>query len=215
VSSRSGSPNIYSQAADGSGTVDRVTTSTSQQALGSFAPDGRSLVFQEISARTAVMLLRFEPAPHVEPLLQTAFASVAADLSPDGRWIAYYSNESGQNEVFVRPFPKVDAARFQISAGGGSRPAWSKDGKELFYFDATTAMMAAPVQTKPTFSAGKPTKLFDGPWYNVQATRPYDVSRDGQKFLMIKNASDPSSTPPTMTVILNWLEELKARVPTK
>src|SRR5207247_2190517 len=106
------------------------------------------------------------------------------------------------------------------SAGGGSRPAWSKNGSELFYLAVpSTAMMAVPVQTTPTFSAGNATKLFDGPWSVVQAGRTYDVSRDGKRFLNIKDntlldARSPSqTTSPTITVVLNWAEELNARLP--
>ena len=118
--------------------------------------------------------------------------------------------------MYVRPFPNVSAGRWQISAAGGSRPAWSKTGKELFYLDATTAMMAVPVQTGTTFSAGTPVQLFPGPWYSVQSVRPYDVAHDG-KFLMIKNpgSDDPRLMSPTITVVAGWTDELKTRVPAK
>ena len=134
----------------------------------------------------------------------------AGEISPDGRWLAYHSNESGRNEVYVRPFPNVDGGRWQISTGGGSRPAWSGNGRELFYFGPNTAMMVVAVQTTPTFSTGNPSKLFDGPWFAQQGGRTYDVSRDGQRFLMIKDATLSTTTGnqpaalPTITVVLNW-----------
>jgi len=217
VSNRSGSMNVHSQPATGTGTADRLITTAGQQALGSFSPDGRSLVFQESGgATTDLMVLRFDPRPHAEPLLRTPFNEASPDVSPDGKWLAYYSNESGGGEVYVRPFPKVDGGRWQISTAGGSRPAWSKDGKELFYLDSTAAMMAVPVQAGDTFTAGNPVKLFDGPWYSQQPTRPYDITRDG-RFLMIKSprSEDLRQVSPTMTVVVNWTEELKTRVPTK
>jgi eukaryotic-like serine/threonine-protein kinase len=182
TSSRSGPPNIYSQPADGTGTTDRLSID--------------------------LMLLRFDPKPQAEPLLQTPSFEGAGEVSPDGR-----SNESGRNEVYVRPFPKVEGGRWPISIAGGSRPAWARNGKELFYLDGTTAMMAVPIQTAPVFIAGTPTKLFDGLWYMVQTTRPYDVSHDGQKFLMIRNAEAANLAAPTMTVVLNWTEELRRLVP--
>jgi serine/threonine-protein kinase len=216
TSARSGPPNIYSQRADGTGVADRLTTSASIQGLGSFSPDGRLLVFHEGNTLNQgdVMVLRLDPRPHVEPLLQTSFSEGAGEVSPDGRYIAYHSNESGRDEVYVRPFPMVEGGgRWTISNAGGSRPAWSRDGKELFYFDATRAMMMVPIQATPTFSAGTPTKLFDGPWYAVATTRPYDVSRDGQRFLMIRDTDGANSGPATMTVVVNWFEELKRLVP--
>jgi serine/threonine protein kinase/Tol biopolymer transport system component len=222
TSNRAGSSNIYSQAADGSGAADRLTTSANEQRLGSFLPDGRSLVFDQTGGPTAtdLMVLRFDPKPHVDALLQTPFVEASGTVSPDGRWIAYYGNEneSGRSQVYVRPFPKVDSARSQISTARGSRPAWSRDGHELFYLDGSTAMMAVPVQTEGgVFHAGNASKLFDGPWYAVSSTRPYDVTRDGKRFLMIGNpgTDDPRLVYPTMTVVVNWIEELKQRVPTR
>ena len=211
-----GPPNIYSQRADGTGMAERLTTSGNIQGLGSFSPDGRLLVFHEGNATTQgdLMILRLDPKPHVDPLLQTPLFEGAGEVSPDGRYIAYHSNESGRNEVYVRPFPMVEGGgRWTISNAGGSRPAWSRDGKELFYLDGTTAMMAVPIETAPAFSAGTPTKLFDGPWYVVSTTRPYDVSRDGKRFLMIRNADGSSSLPATVAVVVNWFEELKRLVP--
>jgi serine/threonine-protein kinase len=212
-----GPPNIYSQRADGSGMAERLTTSPNIQGLGSFSPDGQALVFHEGNATTQgdLMMLRLDPTPRVEPLLQTPlFFEGAGEVSPDGRYIAYHSNESGRNEVYVRPFPIVEGGgRWTISNAGGSRPAWSRDAKELFYLDGTTAMMAVRIQTAPAFSAETPTKLFDGPWYVVSTTRPYDVSRDGKRFLMIRNADGSSSGPATIAVVVNWFEELKRLVP--
>jgi serine/threonine-protein kinase len=258
ASSQAGGPglsavtNLLWRAADGTGTVERLTTSPNPQLPHSFSPDGKSLLFQELNPKTNndLMLLRLDGTPRTEPpsqrsgepgpaaqgfggpgptsasgstasdvrpLIQTTFSDTAGEISPDGRWLAYYSNESGRNEVYVRPFPNVDSGRWQISTGGGSRPAWAKNGRELFYFAPNTAMMAVAVRTTPSFSAGNPTKLFDGPWSVTQSGRTYDVSRDGQRFLLIKDAtaSNQPSALPTITVVLNWQEELKQRVPIK
>jgi eukaryotic-like serine/threonine-protein kinase len=183
----------------------------------SFSPDGKALIFTEVNSKTGtdLMQLRLDGAPKAEPLIQTPFLEAAADISPDGRWIAYQSNESGRPEVYVRPFPKVDGGRVQISTGGGSKPAWSRNGRELYFLAPNTAMMVVPVQTSPTFTPGNASKLFDGPWFATTAARTYDVSPDGQRFLMIKDATADSTLALPINVVVHWTEELKARVPSK
>jgi serine/threonine-protein kinase len=153
------------------------------------------------------------PSRQAEPLVQTTFAEENGELSPDGHWLAYQSNEPGRNEIYVRPFPNVDAGHWTISIGGGTRPLWARSGTELFYLDGAGAMTRVPIQTAPTFSAGTPTKLFDTRYYAGDTGRTYDVSSDGQRFLMIKATGADQA--PTMVVVLNWLEELKAKLPAK
>ena len=111
----------------------------------------------------------------------------------------------------------ADSGHWLISTIGGTKPVWARSGKELFYLDGAGAVTAVPVHTTPTFSVGNPTKLFDARYFAAGNGRTYDVSRDGQKFLMIKDnaGGDPTSPPTSMVVVLNWTEELKARVPTK
>jgi hypothetical protein len=131
-------------------------------------------------------------------------------------------DEQEEGSEHVRPFPKVDEGRSQVSQGGGTRPLWSRNGRELFYLDGDGFLTAVPVQvTSTTFSPGKPIRLVDRR-YNAGSTprglnlRGYDAAKDGQRFLMIKDAeaSQPStSTPASIIVVLNWFEELKRRVP--
>jgi len=153
-----------------------------------------------------------------EALIQTTFIEWLAEISPDGRWLAYATNESGQFEIHVRPFPNVNDGRWPISTGGGTKPVWSRNGRELFYLDGTNNLMSVPVQTTgPAFTAGNPVKLLDGRYYvGAPPNRAYDVSPDGQRFLMIKDSatSDPTqnAAPPSLVVVLNWFEELKTRV---
>jgi serine/threonine-protein kinase len=117
--------------------------------------------------------------------------------------------------VYVRPFPNVSAGKWQISTRGGLKPAWSRTGREVFYVDGTNALMSVPVQTTPTFSAATPVKVFDAKFYNGGPGRTFDVSRDGQKFLMVKEpqVDQTTSTASSMVLVVNWLEELKARLP--
>jgi hypothetical protein len=116
----------------------------------------------------------------------------------------------------VRPFPQVDSGRWQISTEGGTRPAWARSSRELFYLDASNPLTAVPVQTSgSTFRAGKPAKVFDAKYSMPFPPRHYDVSPDGQRFLMLKDSApgDPNATPAGMVVVLNWTEELKRLVP--
>jgi serine/threonine-protein kinase len=138
-------------------------------------------------------------------------------VSPDGRWLAYESDESGQFEVYVRPFPKISTGRWQISTGGGTRPRWSRNGRELFYYvgvGAKGTLMAVSVESGSSFRAGVPELLFQGSYPAPNTGRGlYDVSLDGRRFLMIKGG-DAESAPQNLTVVLNWTEELKRLVPT-
>jgi Tol biopolymer transport system component/tRNA A-37 threonylcarbamoyl transferase component Bud32 len=216
VSARGGVFNLYRRHADGTGSDERLTTSPHVQfGTPSFPPDGTRVVFTEVIPNTGedLMMLSLDGAPKTEPLLQTPFAERNPQISPDGHWLAYESNESGQEEIYVRPFPKVVDGLWQISVGGGNVPLWARSGRELFYRNGDSVMSVA-VQTTPTFSAGTPTKLFQG--YVSGLGRTYDVSRDGQRFLMIK---DPSSRDQTsaasIVIVLNWHEELKRLVPVR
>jgi hypothetical protein len=203
-----------------------LTTSSNSQLPHSFSPDGKTLVLQENTVGTGLdlRLLRIDDASkeargksQSEPLIARSFNDLAGGISPDGHWLAYDSDESGGTEVYVRPFPNVQGGRWQVSTAGGMRPAWSSNGREIFYLGGDGAMMAASVQLTPTFSAGAPAKLFGGPWFVRQTGRTYDVSRDGQRFLMIKDSDSEvtTSTSANLVVIVNWSEDLKQRVPTK
>ena len=221
-SSRAGAQSLFWQSADGTGTVARLTTAEQPQWPTAISPDGKQVVLREVGSNSVDLKLLNLADPSrsakgrddLGSLVATPFNDEAADISPDGRWVTYYSNESGQNEVYVRPFPNAQEGRWQISTGGGSRPVWAKSGRELFYLGPRTEMMMVPVETSPTFSAGNASKLFDGPWYFGNAGRSFDVSRDGQHFFMIKEgaATDSSAAVSTVNVVVNWQEELKARL---
>jgi hypothetical protein len=140
----------------------------------------------------------------------------APHLSPDGRWLAYASDESGRRQIYVQPYPGP-GGKWQISTDGGNEPQWSRNGKELFYRSGNK-MMAVDIATQTGFAAAKPRQLFEGR-YMVTSTgwaRPnYDVSPDGQRFLMLKPV-EPEQAPVTqINVVLNWSEELKRLAPAK
>ena len=163
------------------------------------------------------------PMKGFEVLLAEDFAEQRPAISPDGRWIAYQSDESGQYEVYVRPFPNVDAGKWTVSTSGGVHPVWSPDGQELFYLspgdtpDPPDSLMVVRVETEPTFSAGTPDIVFGTSGYFFAATpRHFDVSADGQRFLMVK-AEERSATQDEesleLIVVQGWFQELQRLVP--
>jgi Tol biopolymer transport system component len=137
-------------------------------------------------------------------------------VSPDGRWLAYDSNPSGETQVYVRPFPDVAGGQWQISTDGGSQPAWGRDGQELFYVARDGGLRSVRVSRDATWVAGAPTKLFDRRYYfgaTAESGRTYDVAKDG-RFLMIKDAApDPAAAPTSIVVVQNWFEELTRLAP--
>jgi len=154
----------------------------------------------------------------VTPLLQTKFDERNGTVSPDGRWLAYESNSSGPVEIYVRPFPNVGGGQWLVSTAGGRTPLWARSGKELFYVGADEAVLRVPVEARGgTWNAGTPMKLLDARYLtHVGAdVRMYDVSPDGQRFLMLKAlGTDPESGPSALIVVQHWDEELRRLVPT-
>ena len=230
-SARSGSGaitqrNLYWQASDGSGAAARLTDSPNTQMPNAVSPDGTKLVFAEGTTigGNDLWLLPLQGERRAQPLVQTPFTERNADISPNGRWLAYESDESGQFEVYVRPFPNVNDSRWRVSTGGGRVPLWARNGREIFFMTLRgESLMAAAILESPgsaAFRSSTPIKLFDTRGYLVStsvAGRPYDVSADGGRFLMIKPVSGrgETSVPRSITVVLNWQEELKQRVPVK
>jgi serine/threonine-protein kinase len=146
-------------------------------------------------------------------LLSSSRASEGApSYSPDGRWLAYVSNETGQTEVYVRP-ASGGAGKWRVSTGGGTFPLWAGNGRELF-FRSDEKVLAVDVAPEPVFAAGKPRLIFERPYVSEGGSPNYDVARDGQRLLMVK--PDPQVSRVTeVNVVQNWLEELKRLVPTK
>ena len=222
-----GRTSLFWVAADGTGAVERLVEAQGQIFPASFSPDSSSIVAFGAAAGAgenddvALVSLSGDGAVagssrEAKPLLHTMFRERNPSLSQDGRWLAYESNESGRDEIYVRPFPAVDGGRWQVSTGGGIQPVWDRSGRELFYRSGD-ALMAVPVQTSAGFAAGNPTPLFKGQYVVGPGGRSYDVSPDGQRFLMIKAApvEGAQGGPPARIIIVeNWFEELKRLVPT-
>ena len=228
-SKRDGRPkNLFWKAADGTGQVERLTTSPNLQVPYSFSPDGKTLVFHEWDLGTSRHLgvLSMEGERSSKALLQTQFHEDRPAISPDGRWMAYMSDETGRFEVYVRPFPNVEEGKWPISSEGGFSPLWGPGGRELFYRSGE-AMMRVRIETEPTFSASSPQVLFTGGYVAGRSEgtgrqlgdtwgRNYDISPDGQRFLMLKRAEQTEQSAPSQIIVVeNWFEELKRLVPTE
>ena len=212
LSGKEGTGNIFWQLADGSGGLERLTTSEYFQGPTSWSPDGQLLAFVEVNPnrRFEIWVLRMGDRKS-QPFIQTGFNAAAPQFSPDGHWLAYISDESGRYEVYVQPYPGP-GGKWQISTEGGTEPMWNPNGRELFYRSGDK-MMAVDIATQPGFVAGRPRKLFEGRSKPMVPTRDYDVSPDGQRFLMLKPSESADAAPTQINVVLNWFEELKRKVP--
>jgi eukaryotic-like serine/threonine-protein kinase len=213
-SNKDGPLNIFWQLVDGSGGLERLLTSEYLQAPMSWSPDGQLLAFHEVNPTTQrdIWVLRLKDRK-AEPFLRTPADERAPRFSPDGHWLTYVSNESGRFEIYVQPYPGP-GGKWQISTEGGTEPVWNPNGHELFYRSGDK-MMAVEISSQSGFSAGKPRILFEGGYLPSTVAQPnYDISPDGQRFLMVKPGEQAQGAPTQINVVLNWFEELKQKVPT-
>jgi len=215
TSSKDGPRTLYWQLADGSGGLERLTRSNYLNIASSVAPNGQFLLFHESSAgiQRNIMVLDLSDRK-TRSFLSTPFNEGGARLSPDGKWLAYVSDESGRAEIYVQPFPGP-GGKWQVSTDGGTEPVWNPNGRELFYRTGKK-IIAVETTFNPSFSAGTPHSLFEGDYLTPsypQLGSDYDVSSDGQKFLMVKETARSASVQ-QINVVLNWLDDVKRRVPT-
>ncbi len=201
MSRRTGGGDLYGKASSGSGSEELLFSSPLGKAPRSFSPDGRLLLFTSLNPKTKydfdVLSL---PDRKVTPFLHTEFDEFHGEFSPDGRFVAYASNESGRLEIYVQPFPGP-GGKWQMSTTGGTAPVWRRDGKELFYLAPDHKLMAVAVRTGTTLEAEAPQPLFEAR-IREDPDRHFDVSADGQRFLIVTPLGD-DSTPP-ITLIQNW-----------
>jgi eukaryotic-like serine/threonine-protein kinase len=213
-------PVLFSESADGTGTRQQIGSTVNPVFPSSVAPTGEIITWENAGPATGQDIIMVDPSTKKRtPLLATPAAELGGDVSPDGRWLAYQSNESGRNEIYVRPFPNVDAGRWQISTLGGTRPAWSSKSDEVFFIDTSGGLSAVAVErTNNTIVAARPRQLLATKYYPGFTTlgidlRGYDVSRDGQLFLMIKEAADSTTPTERLVIVINWTQDLRPRPP--
>ena len=216
---------LSARAADGTGATQVLAESGQDQnrVPQSFTPDGKTMIFELRGQGVKLNAVGLDGKRTVTPLFNEATGGQRnAMLSPDGRWLAYESDESGMPEVYIRPFPDVNAGRWQVSAGGGRWPVWHPraGGKELFYV-SPKGLMSLSAVTSPTFTPGRVSMLFETAAYTsasaAGSNRRFAVSPDGQRFLFLKTAATPTGPGQDSQRLLfveNWMEELKQRVPT-
>lgn len=204
---------LFTRRADGAGTVTRLTDDEAASAPSDFS-SADDLVG---TMNWDLAILASSPGQESRVLLATDSVELQPRVSPDGRWLAYVSNESGSYEVYVRPFPDVTSGRWQISRNGGGSPVWSADGSELFFISVDKEMMAAPIADEGgSLVSGSPRALFDARpyprwhFYFGPSVPEFDVSADGQRFLMIKPVQAAQRT---AHIVVNWLDELERLVP--
>jgi Tol biopolymer transport system component len=219
TSRRTGQGDIYQKLTSGAGVEDRLLASDQVKTPTSWSADGRFLMYISIDPQTNgdlwVVPITGDRKPSV--FLKTSFREVYGAFSPDGRWVAYHSNESGRPEIYARPFVPSGAAgpaagavggQWQVSTAGGIMPVWRPDGKELYYLNAAGAMMAAPITvTEATLEPGAPVMLFPtrvvGGGADIQQGRQYDVAPDGR--FLINTELDSADAP--ITLLQNWNPE--------
>jgi dipeptidyl aminopeptidase/acylaminoacyl peptidase len=210
-SQRAGHFDLYQHAADGAGEDELLFKSTDNKIVNDWSRDGRFLLYGEQSAKggTHLWVLPMDDAVERKParFLRMPSNELEGRFSPDGRWIAYASDESGRSEIYVRPFPTPagGGGRWMVSQGGGFAPRWRRDGTELFYIGAGGQVMASGVSASgAAFKPGVPKPLFK---VQIAPRADWDVSADGTKFLFPIMGSETTQSP--FTVVLNWISLLK------
>jgi len=213
---------VYWRAADGTGDDELIGSGTGAATVpNAWSVDDKALVVMDYigGANINIGSISMEGDHAYKPLLQEGYTEIQPRISPDGKWITYASNESGDLEIYVRPFPDVDKGRWQVSKDGGDSPLWSPNGKGLFY-RKNNEVIAVAVETEPTFKVIKSETLFRGNYVIRRPPTdliPWDLHPDGKRFLMMKESSSDETTAktarPKINIILNWFEELKQKMP--
>ena len=209
-----GNYDIFSRPADGTGEPELLAGTDLQECPNDWSPDGKYLLYRVDDLENGMDLWYLKGKEDSSgfdsvPFLQTSFNEYAAMFSAQGRFVAYVSNQSGQDQVYVRPFPEGEG-QWQVSTQGGVQPRWSRDGKELFYVEADT-LMAVEVSTRPSFTTAATTRLFRHPNLRAAAEHDYDVSPDGQRFVLVETVESEEAKAPSIHVVENWFAEFRGR----
>lgn len=204
---------LFRVATDGTGTIQQLTDNPVYQVPTAISPDGMQILFEERGAdsRSDIAIYTFGDNPATETLLQTEFSEREASLSPDGRWLTYVSNRSGQNEIYLRPFRNVNARRSQVSADGGRQPIWDSDGKRIFYWGPSN-MMSVSVESEADKSIGVPNPMFVVEDFIFHSWRNFDWDARRNRFLMVKNPSQDKLRRGRVIIVQNWLDSVTARL---
>jgi serine/threonine-protein kinase len=209
-------PNLMWKNANGTGEAEIFATGLPFAARPyGWSKDTLSLVYDQENVLSDVFLLSLNNKREPQPLVVNDFRNHRPAISPDGRWIAYTSNETGREEIYVRPFPAVGSGRWQISTEGGISPVWAPNGRELLYSSPPDdAILQVAIEPTTPFKAGTPKLVFRRPYYwgLAAAGRSFDIGPDG-RLLMIKERGFTDAAP-SIRVVLNWHEELKRLIPT-
>ena len=217
-SNRSRNTDIFIKNANGSGDVTPFAATPRDEITADWHPDGKQLIYHVRDPKTLRDIWYAErqrdgSSAEPVPFLETPFRQQTAKFSPDGRYVAYISTETGQREVYVRPFPDGEG-KWQVSENGGVQPRWRRDGKELYYVQPRPrrTLVAVSVALTPSFSVGPAMRLFEDPSLGSGEPPTYDVSADGQRFVTTERLEDPEPRPPpAIHVVENWYEEFRDR----
>ena len=215
-STKAGAWNVFWKNADGSGTAEQLTNHQFLTEPTSWSRDGKLLAFSEQNtvSKRDIWVLQMDGDRKEAPVIKTPSEETVPRFSPDAHWIAYVSDESGRNEVYVQPYP-TSGQKWQISTSGGREPVWSPNGSELFYREVNNKMMVSDIKTAPSFTAAKPRVLFEGAYEGPLASRAnFDITPDGKRFLMLQ-ALDHGQSSAEIKVVSNWFTELQQHVPVK
>jgi serine/threonine-protein kinase len=205
---------LFRQAIDGRSPAQRLTHSGSRfHTPHGWSPDGRSLLFTEFRSygEQSIQMVAEGSPDKPRALLTGSFAQLRPQVSPDGRWMAYQSDESGRFEIYVRPYPDVDPGKWQVSLAGGTSPRWAHNGRELFYYDGE-AFVAASIGAGQTFSVRGHTRLFAYAPFGGQLGPEFVVSADDLRFLMLRSSSDTPASRLQLVLIQNWIEEMRGKL---
>jgi eukaryotic-like serine/threonine-protein kinase len=207
-------PGVFQRNAHGSGPLERLSVTDGPiHSPYSWTPDGKTLLLAVFrSFRSQAIGSITPPDTNVRIFLDGDFAQLDPQVSPDGRWMAYQSDETGRFEIYVRPYPAVDTARWQISTGGGTSPRWSPDGRTVYYYDGEALTRVGVEPRGSSIAAGRPTRMFSIAPFAGRLGPGYEVAPDGQRFLFL--VPGPVITPPPagFIVVQNWVQELRTRL---